>query len=351
MFEVSAGFELRRQFLRVSLGGLCAGVLSNPFAQTAQVAGAPASAGAGNTHLYWRERAAQGLGTHLHLRAAHTSPERLEAGLDAAIAAIRHVEQQFSLFDPHSALSQLNRDGVLRQPHPDFVRLLQLAKQVAAKSRGSFDMTVQPLWLVWQHAKLNGRLPSAAELRQARALVGWQGLDVSPERIRFKKPGMGITMNGIAQGFASDLAKAALQTHGIEHALIDAGEWNSLGQSPQATPWRIGVQSPRSSSLLATLNTDGRAIATSSDAFYRFSASDRHHHILNPHTGFSPIALASVTVLAPNCALADALTKVLFMASAREALQLARQWQVDIVAVDKQGRMQMSAGLRQLIAA
>ena len=335
----------RRQCLRVTLGVAAGLGWSN--------SGVAASDGARSNLplLLWRERALQGLGTHLHLRAAHVSAPRADAALDAAIAAIRHVEQQFSLFDPHSALCQLNRHGVLRQPHPDFVRLLTLAKQVSAKSQGGFDVTVQPLWQVWQNAKLQGRLPSAGELRQARARVGWQGLDIRPELIRFKKPGMGITMNGIAQGFASDLAKAALQNHGIEHALIDTGEWNSLGQSPQAAPWRIGVQSPRAASLLATLNADGRAIATTSDAFYRFGVGDRHHHVLDPRTGFSPTELASVTVLAHTCALADALTKVMFMGSAREALQLARQWQVDVVTVDKQGRLQMSAGLQALISA
>lgn len=351
MFEVSAGFEMRRQALRVSLGGLCGWMLSNPLANAAQAGHVRNHADSANPQLHWRERALQGLGTHLHLRAAHTSPAQLEKGLDAAVAAIRHVEAQFSLFDPHSAVSQLNREGVLLRPHPDFVKLLQLAKQVSAKSQGSFDVTVQPLWEVWQQAKLQGRLPSADTLRQALSRVGWRGLDISAERIAFKKPGMGVTLNGIAQGFASDLARAALQTQGIEHALIDAGEWSSLGQSPEATPWRIGVQSPRAASLLATLHADGRAIATSSDAFYRFAANDRHHHVFNPRTGFSPTALASVTVLAPHCALADALTKVMFMGSARDALQLARQWQVDVLTVDKQGRLQMSAGLRPLIAA
>ena len=296
--------------------------------------------------LKWRERALLGFGTSLWLRAAHASAGRVEAALDAAVAVIRHVERQMSLFDPDSAVCRLNREGVLHHPHPDLVQVLQLAQQVSARSKGAFDVTVQPLWLAWQGAQRAGRLPTAHELGVARARVGWRGLEVSPERIRLLRPGMALTLNGIAQGFASDLARTALRAHGIEHALIDTGEWSALGSGPDATPWTLGVANPRSAdALIAKLVTDGRAIATSSDAHCSFSADHLHHHIFDPHTGYSPRGLASVTVAAPTCAMADALTKVMFMAGPARAFEAARQWQVDVLVVDKAGRWRASPGL------
>ena len=99
------------------------------------------------------------------------------------------------------------------------------------------------------------------------------------------------------------------------------------------------------------LALDGRAVATSSDAHYRFGKDDAHHHIFNPATGYSPRALASVTVLAPSCALADALTKVMFMGNASQAMQLAKQWKVDVLAVEKTGQWRASAGLVALMKA
>ena len=108
--------------------------------------------------LQWRDTAMVGLGTTLSLRAAHADGERARAGLDAAVAAIRHVEAQMSLFNPDSALSTLNREGVLYNPHPDLVRVLRLAQQVSAQSQGTFDVTVQPLWLAWAAAQREGRL-------------------------------------------------------------------------------------------------------------------------------------------------------------------------------------------------
>jgi thiamine biosynthesis lipoprotein len=321
----------RRQWLRMALG--VAGGAALPAAARASA-------------LQWRERALQGFGTTLWLRAGHADAARAEAGLDAAVAALRHVERQMSLFDAASAVARLNRDGVLEAPDPQLVAVLQLAREVSARSGGAFDATVQPLWALWQRAARAGRLPDAAERRAAQALVDWRGLDVRPQRIALARPGMAVTLNGIAQGFAADRARDALRAHGIDHALLDTGEWAPMGEAPGRGRWRLGLADPRDARrVLATLAADGRAVACSSDAHLRFSADGRHHHILDPRLGDSPVQLAAVAVLASSAALADALTKPLFMGSAAEALALARRWGVDVVAVEKNGRLHASPGV------
>ena len=322
----------RRAWLRLAIGACAAVGAANPAGVT------------GPAH--WRERALLGFGSTLWLRAAHDDVATVEAGLDAAVAAVRHVERQMSLFDPDSALCRLNRDGVLHGPHPDLVAVLTLAQRLSAASAGAFDVTVQPLWRAWADAHRAGRLPTVRELQQARRLVGWRGLQIHPDRLQLARPGMALTLNGIAQGFAADLASARLQSHGIRDALLNTGEWVALGQAPQATPWRLGVADPRAAdAVLATLAADGRAVACSSDDKLAFSADLRHHHILDPRTGGSPPALASVVVAAPTCALADALTKVMFMGTADDALALAQRWRVDVLAVEKGGRWLASPGL------
>lgn len=128
-----------------------------------------------------------------------------------------------------------------------------------------------------------------------------------------------------------------------------------------APGWRLGVADPHQAGRqLATLVADGRSIATSSDAQTVFTADRRHHHILDPLTGDSPTALSSVTVLAPDCVIADALTKVFFVALrgtttlpatgqdnalTRQAAAMAARWQVDLLLVDKRGRQWASKGL------
>jgi FAD:protein FMN transferase len=296
--------------------------------------------------LRWRERVMVGLGATLSLRAGHASVERADAGLDAAVNAIRHVENHMSLFIPDSSLCRLNRDGILLHPDPDLVKVLSIAASVSERSHGSFDVTVQPIWNAWQGAKSMHRLPTPDELKIARDKTGWRNVEISADRIRFLKPNMALTLNGIAQGYASDLAREALRAHGIEHALIDAGEWSTLGQSPESQPWSIGVENPRRlGALVARIVSDGRAIATSSDVHCSFSSDLKNHHIFDPKTAYSPSDIASVTVLAPTCTLADALTKVIFMAGVKHAIAVANKWGVDVIIVDKAGHIQTSPAL------
>jgi FAD:protein FMN transferase len=288
--------------------------------------------------LVWQERSLLGFGTTLWIKAAHTDAGRLQQALNESVKAIRSVEKQMSLFDPDSAVSRLNRLGELQNPDAELVSVLTLAQHVSQRSAGAFDVTMQPLWGLWSLHSQTQTVPSAKALSQTRSLVNWRALTVSPEVVRLNVKGMGVSLNGIAQGYAADKVRAVLQSHGVQHALIDTGETSLLGQSPKGDAWRFAVQSTVASPLTPpVIHPNGWALATSSDAHTSFSADHVHHHILNPHTGDSPTHWASVSVIAPSCALADALTKVFFMCPPRGVERLAKTWGVGVVLQNKRG--------------
>lgn len=320
--------------------------MAAPFARPGALAGGAALAPAG-TALHWGRRALLGFGTTLGLRAGHEDAATVERALDAGVAVLRRIESQMSLFDPASALSRLNREGELPAPPAALSEILQIAHAVSRDSGGAFDVTVQPLWQAFDTARRAGRLPSRQEIAAARAKVDWRGIDVTRRAIRFDMPGMAVTLNGIAQGYAADRVRQVLVSHGIRHALVDAGEFAPLGHNDAARPWSLGIADPREeSALIARLLTDGRCVATSADSQTCFSADRRHHHIVDPHTGYSPPALSAVTVAADSGALADALTKVFFVSGPAQARLLAHQWQVDALWVDKAGRWEATPGLQ-----
>lgn len=322
------------------------------------------------SQLVWHERAMIGFGTTLWLRAGHANVAQLDAALEAAVKALRDVETEMSLFNPDSTVSRLNATGVLHKPSAHLRSVLSLSAQVSRRSAGAFDVSMQPLWKVWAEAQAAQQLPAKRAVMQAQKRVNWQAVEVTPDAVRLNLKGMGVSLNGIAQGYAADVVKAVLQAHGIAHAQIDAGETALLGQAPGGKPWTLAVedvalthktmqvQPHRSASSEqlhlakkdALLNQpvvqmDGRAIATSSDAHTAFSADHRHHHILNPHTGYSPAHWASVSVLAPSCVLADALTKVFFMQSPQQLHATAKAWGVDVLAQRKSGEWVATAGV------
>ena len=333
--------QARRQFLRMGWG---LGV-SSCFAFNAQAAASEAHA------LVWQEKILQGFGTTLRLRAGHHHEAQLQLALQEAVQTIRRIESLMSLFDDNSTLQQLNREGLVRQADSDFHQVMAFSQHLSQRSQGAFDVSMQPLWGVWsqwaQQYASQADAPLTPEwvrlIEQARQLVNWRAVDIQPQHIKLP-PGMAVSLNGIAQGFASDKVKAVMQQHGIRHALLDTGETSMLGASPQGA-WRLGIESVVAHAPTPVVRADGRAMATSSQAHTSFSVDRRFHHILDPRTGYSPSHWASVTVLAPSCTLADGLTKVFFMLTPQQVLPAARTWGVDVLLQHKTGSWLRTPGV------
>lgn len=285
-------------------------------------------------------------GTTVSVTVFHADCQEAELGIAQALAAVCRVDRLMSIYNPDSQVFRLNRDGVLRDPDPHLLAVLAQARALSVLSKGAFDISVQPLWRVFREATgANGR-PGRAEHLKASARIGWERVTASPERVVFQKAGMAITLNGLAQGYGADLAMAVLRTHGIDNALVDAGEFCAHGSKPGAQPWALGIADPREPGKLATtLQLDGRSVATSGDYESAFTSDFVHHHIFDPKTGESPQELASVTVLAPSGMLADGLSTTFMVAGERKSHAMAATLPgVDLMTINKRGIVWKSPG-------
>lgn len=319
----------RRTFLAASMGVL---------------AGAGGGAAANGARLY--TDAAQAFGTTVTVTVVHTDGTAAQAAMSAALHEAQSVDRLMSIYHTASQVYQLNRDGVLRAPDARLLLVLAQARALSQMTDGAFDVTVQPLWLAYAEAAQRGVLPDAAALRQARALVGWRQLAFRRAEVRFLQSGMALTLNGLAQGYAADLALAALRRHGIRNALLDTGEFAASGAKPSGTPWTLGIRDPRDAQACTDiLLARDRCIATSGDYESVFTQDRVHHHILDPERGDSPPELASATVLAPSALLADGLSTAFMVMGEKKAHALAgRLPGIELLTVDKQGHARRSAG-------
>ncbi|ABD86008.1 FAD:protein FMN transferase [Rhodopseudomonas palustris] len=283
------------------------------IAATAAGAGLLGRAGlarAATEPLRWQ---GQALGAQVSLEIYHPDRAAAERLIALSLAEVRRLERQFSLYQPDSAICDLNRSGVLIAPDPDMVTLLQAALRFAQLTGGAFDPTVQPLWRLYQAhfaaAQPDPEGPSAEALAQAMARVGHDGLRVTPDRVVLLKPGAAITLNGIAQGYATDKVVALLRGAGLSTTLVDMGEIRALGARPDGTPWRVGLADPdQVGAITETIDLVDRAVATSAGAGFRFDHEGRFTHLFDPATGRSPARYRSVSVLAPTATEADALS-------------------------------------------
>jgi thiamine biosynthesis lipoprotein len=200
---------------------------------------------------------------------------------------------------------RLNRQGFLEMPPIELVDLLARARAVSAMSGGAFDVTVQPLWDAYAaHFAQPGADPAGPPqpvLDAALSRVDWRAVDVAPERIAFAKPGMAITLNGIAQGYITDRGADRFHAEGFANILVDLGEARALGRHPAGRPWQIRPGEGRDEILL----TDG-ALATSAPDGTTFSAALAANQIFDPRSGRGATLHQWVSVAAPTATEADA---------------------------------------------
>lgn len=257
------------------------------------------------------------LGAPAMLTLQHHDEAEARDAILACLAEVARLEAIFSLHRPDSALMRLNAAGRLDEAPADLRLLLAEALALAERTNGAFDPTIQPLWLLHARHFDTARAPSggpdAADLAAAGALVGWRGVHIEGGTIRLDRPGMALTLNGIAQGYITDKVGDILRARGFAHVLVDMGEQLALGPKWDGTAWRVGLRDPYDPErIVEKLPLAGGAVATSSNL--GGAAADpkrRLAHILDPRTGHPADAFASVSVVSDRATDADGLSTAL----------------------------------------
>jgi len=253
----------------------------------------------------------EALGADASITLAELEPRRADKVLGACRDEIGRLEDIFSLYRENSGLSRLNADGMLADPPAELTGLLDTCRQVFALSKGGFDPTIQPLWRLYAdtygdpHAP---RLPDALEVAARRRLIGFAAVSWNDRRVQFAKPGMAMTLNGIAQGFITDRITGLLRSAGATHALVNVGEYAGIGTHPDGRAWQVGIQDPRrADATVDIMELADQAVATSGTYGGRFGDSGLNH-IIDPRTGSSPERYLSVSVRHASATLADGLS-------------------------------------------
>lgn len=285
----------RRRFLTIS---------------AAAVAASPLSAGAAQVRR-WR-----GVALGASVSMILTGLSRPEAGevFRAVEAELARQERIFSLFLADSEISRLNRTGRLDHPSADLLEVLRLSGRLHAASGGAFDPTIQPLW----QAVAEGR-----EARAAAGAVGWRHVALDGGAVHLTRPGMALTLNGIAQGHVTDRVAALLRRRGLADLLIDMGEIAALGARPDGASWQVGVADP-AGRIVRQVALRERAIATS--AVRGTLIGGARSHILDPRAPARPPVNALVSVSAQRAAVADGLSTALCLVPRSGAGEVLRHF-------------------------
>jgi thiamine biosynthesis lipoprotein len=237
-----------------------------------------------------------------------------QRALAAAQAEVVRIEQHFSRYRAESIVSRINAASGAAYAvalDAETAGLLQFADALHRDSGGLFDITSGVLRRVWDFKA--ARLPDRQALHAALALVGWSQVEFDGRSIRLPQPGMELDFGGFGKEYAADRAASLLSDAGLKHGYVNlGGDIRLLGPTPSGAPWRLGIAHPReAAAVIGGVELDSGALATSGDYERYFELEgQRYCHILDPRSGWPVQHWQSVSVLAPACLAAGALTTI-----------------------------------------
>jgi thiamine biosynthesis lipoprotein len=255
----------------------------------------------------------------------------LPGGADIATRMLDEVEAletQLTVYNDESEVSRLNASAHLGPVpvEPRLFDLLERAVAIGQATEGAFDVASGALSLAWGFTKGPKRVPTPDGLADAVARAGARHLQLDPvaRTVAFDREGVVINLGAIGKGYAIDRAVELARGHWWPTASLVHGGQSSLyalGSPPGdlGGRWEVAVRDPFDAGHpLGTLRLRNRGMATSGDAFQRFEADGKvYGHIIDPRTGEPPSdGPASVTVLAPTAAEADALSTAFLLQGA-----------------------------------
>ena len=243
--------------------------------------------------------------------------------------AVDEVDAHMSTWKPDSDLMRLNRAPVGESVvvPADLAHVLALGMTIGRASGGAFDIGMGDAVHAWGFgpaaADVQGiRTAMAASRRPAHEMLKLEGTQVR------KRGPIALDLNGIAKGYGVDSLAATLRSFGIDAALVGIdGEMRAQGLRPDGEAWTIAIEAPDTDRRAphAILNLQDAAVATSGDYRHWVTVEGRQlSHTMDPRRGAPLLSSpASVTVIAPSCAEADAWATALMVVGPEAGTALA----------------------------
>jgi thiamine biosynthesis lipoprotein len=279
-----------------------------------------------------------------------------EDSLEAVCSEVARVEGLLSRFLPDSEISRVNGSAGIKSEKVSLETYDVLSKAVefSRSFPGCFDVTIQPLVALWHTAKESLAQPDESSIKQVLPLVNYRDLILDPREITagLGNAGQSVDLGGIGKGFAGDRIREVFKRFGISSACSNlGGNVVTVGAKPDGSPWQIGIQHPRQEdSLIGAVSVVNQTVVTSGDYQRTFTDSQgkRHHHILDPTTGYpAESGLISVSIVTEKSVAADPLSTIVFVAGMETGLAFLRSLpETEAIVVDSNLNVYVTPGLR-----
>lgn len=253
--------------------------------------------------------------------------------IDSAIAEISRIEQLLTTFKPDSQTNKINENAGIAPVKVDneVFELIQRSLRISALTQGAFDITYGSIdKSLWNFDAKMTALPEREIALKMVELIDYQKVILNKDgsSVFLQEKGMRIGFGGIGKGYAAEMAKRLMIQEGVKSGIVNAsGDLTTWGLQPDGKQWTIGIADPNHKNRpFSYLNISNMAVATSGD-YEKFVMIDgkRYSHTINPQTGLPVTGIKSVTIIAPNAEIADALATPVTVMGVKVGLDLINQ--------------------------
>lgn len=255
----------------------------------------------------------------------------------------------------------------------DMAQLLKKCKELSKHADGAFDVTIGLVTRLWNIDKWAAgqqtddfEIPARDALEQALSACGSDKLELLCQEadgeysqwtgqegtVYISIPeGMQLDLGAVGKGLALSEIQNLLEAQpDITGAVISVGgSILTYGEKPDHSTWKVGIVNPFDTSAnVGTLSLEGQWCVSTSGDYERYAELDgvRYHHILDPNTGFpADTGVRGVTILAKDGFFSDALSTACFILGPEKGLELAGQYDAEVLFVMADGQIIMSDGM------
>jgi len=243
----------------------------------------------------------------------------------------------FNFYDEKSELSTLNKNRKMRVSD-ELIALLDIAKEFYILTDGKYDVSLGKAIMQRKKGLKEPAQKTGEETLQEDARCSFKNIIMEGNNVTLNHKDVLIDLGSIAKGFIVEKMAKVLEDEGVVCGLVDGrGDIRIFGDATQ----NIGIQHPRKKDeLIASINVADCAIATSGD-YNQYVGSFEHSHIINS------MDFSSITVVAPDLTIADALATALFVSNNVEILE--RYKNAKVMTIDKDMNIQYYNGFEEVL--
>ncbi|SIR38804.1 FAD:protein FMN transferase [Maribacter ulvicola] len=307
------------------------------------------------------DNAGSALGTSYSIISITDEQMDFQKDIDSVFAVINN---SLSTYIPESDISRINKGDSTIVVDEMFKDVFSLSKKIYHETNGYFDPTVGTLVNAWGFGPERQISMDSLKIDSLLNFVGLDKISLNDNnRIIKTNPNIYLDFNAIAKGYSIDRLAAMLNAKGVENYLIEVGgELVAKGKNTiKDKSWVVGIDDPqiqenRGSKILVNLND--RALASSGNyRKYRIDeeTGKKYVHTVNPKTGFTQLSnTLAVTILADNCATADAYATAFMAMDLDDAFMLIsenKRLEAYIIYLDENGDTQeyLTTGFKALV--